>query len=91
MDALFTMTRTYVCNMLTRFETVRLQCITCIDNIDDAVSKTYDGCKFKGAIELDDVNLPALLGKIVLSDIHKLACHAKTFGSYGLAQQARLP
>ena len=68
--------RTYVCDMLARFKSVRLLSITRIDNIDDAVSKAHDGCKFKGAIERDDVNLPALLGKIVLGDIYELACHA---------------
>ena len=63
--------RTHVCNVLHRHQTIRLQGIARLNDVDDSVRKARHRRQFHRSIKLDDIDLHALLGVVLLRRFDK--------------------
>ena len=70
-------TRTDGGDQLLRLQTVGAQGVAGVDHVDDLVGEPHQRGQLHGAVQLDDVDLAALLGVVALGDIHELGRHAQ--------------
>lgn len=71
-------TRTDGGDQLLWLQTVGAQGVAGVDHVDDLVGEPHQRGQLHGAVQLDDVDLAALLGVVTLGDIDELGSHAQT-------------